>query len=162
MSATLITAAEGGFPGDLEGLNKALESLGWAPAGSTAPPYCRQWESGGITLFLSMGEGQWLADFVFREVAPEDLEERGSEALEDAAAGQILYFRSLRDELLSGIARRIETVQWDDLSFDDLNFVEWSEWRLAGRPFCLGVSVFDTDMPVFVMGRAVLSAAGSG
>ncbi|MEV5316421.1 hypothetical protein AB0K92_01885 [Streptomyces sp. NPDC052687] len=159
VSATLITAAEGGFPDTLEGLNQTLEGLGWAPAGSTAPPYCKQWESGGVRLFLSQGERQWLADFVFREFFPEDVDERGSEALEEAAAGQVPYLHSLRDELLGDIGRRVETVPSSELSFDDLSLMEWSEWRLAGRPFCLGVSFFDTDAPVLVMGRAVLTVA---
>ncbi|MGP4083490.1 hypothetical protein [Streptomyces sp. KR55] len=163
MSATLIAAAEVGFPDILKGLNKALEGLGWVPADSTAPPYCKQWESDGIRLFLSQGEHQWLADFIFREFFPKDVDERGSEALEEAAAGQVPYLHSLRDELLGNIGRRVEAVPSSELSFDDLSLMEWSEWRLADRPFCLGVLFFDTDAPVLVMGRAVLtSAAGLG
>ncbi|MFE4701196.1 hypothetical protein ACFRIC_29470 [Streptomyces sp. NPDC056738] len=67
-------------PGD----NEAMLDLGWAAAGSIAPPYSRHWEAEGIRFNVFEGAGGWCADVLFREVWPEDEEDLGSDAVAKA------------------------------------------------------------------------------
>ncbi|MGW0999827.1 hypothetical protein ACWD5V_42505 [Streptomyces sp. NPDC002523] len=157
LTRTLVRAARTGFPAELDELNRELAALGWSPIGSVAPPHSKQWEVGGIRLLLSKVEGQWFADVIFREVIPDGFVERGSEALEDASAELLPFYREKRDEVLAALTPQVEVIQTEELSFEDCSFAEWSEWRFDGLPFVLGISVVDIDLPVLLMARTRLA-----
>ncbi|MCP8712227.1 hypothetical protein [Streptomyces sp. AC04842] len=155
---TVAAAAEGRLPADLHGLNKQMEALGWSPAGAIAPPYCRQWASGEIRAHLVDEDEAWFVDIIFRELRPEGVEESGNDAVEEEAKRQLPVYRAFLSDLLNALSGRVRFERATESRFDHMDFVESTEGEIAGRPFVMGVSAADIDLPVLVMARMGVSS----
>ncbi|MEU0603980.1 hypothetical protein ABZ484_38060, partial [Streptomyces sp. NPDC006393] len=154
LAKTLIQAARSGLGSDLESLNETLSELGWAAAGSTAPPYCRHFEADGVRLNVYPDEGRWFVDILFKEVYPEDVDELGEEAVTAAVEAEEGFFRQTTDDLMSQVTAEGVTVEsTEGLGIDRDEFVLLAERKLDGLPFVLGIANIDIDMPVSVMAR---------
>lgn len=152
LAKTVIQAARSGLGSDLESLNETLSELGWAAAGSTAPPYCRHFAADGVRLNVYPGDGCWFIDVLFKEVYPEDVDELGEEAVTAAVEAEEGFFRQIADDLMSQVTAEGVTVEsTEGLGIDRDEFVLLAERKLDGLPFVLGIA--DIDMPVSVMAR---------
>lgn len=152
--ATLVRSAQAGIGNSLEEVNESLAALGWEPAGSIAPPYCRHWVADGVRFNVFAGGDGWYGDALFKEVFPDDLEELGSEAVERACEAEEGYFNETVTVLLERVADQGVTVEpAEDLGIDGGEFVSSAEWRLGQTPFVMGVANADPEMPVSVMAR---------
>ncbi|WP_351235288.1 hypothetical protein [Streptomyces sp. NPDC002133] len=99
----------------------------------------------------------WFVDIVFLEVDPEDVDERGSDAVDDACDALIPIYCDLLAELLAAVEGRVPVSSSALDLLSDINFVESTRWEIAGRPFAMGVASMDIDTPVLVMARIGLS-----
>ncbi|MER6105313.1 hypothetical protein ABT115_24140 [Streptomyces sp. NPDC001832] len=155
----IVAAAEGDLSAGLDELNESMRSLGWYPAGSVAPPYCREWSSGDQRVHLVDEGDSWFVDLTFRELMPEGVDEFGYVAVEEETARQIPISRMILDELLSTLEGRVSLSPAPKTYFGDIDFVEAWSWEISGHPFVMGVSAMDIDTPVLVMARMGLAPA---
>lgn len=103
-------------------------------------------------------DDSWFVDIIFRELRPEGIEESGYDAVEEEAERQLPVYRAFLSDLLNALSGGVRFERTTESRFGHMDFVESTEGEIAGRPFVMGVSAADIDLPVLVMARMGVSS----